>query len=97
MLTISSQDATEEWSLDFGCSFNIRPNRAWFQTFNQTNGGKVLLGDNKACTIAGIRMIKLGLEDESERILWEVRYVPNLKRNLISLEGFDREGCSFMS
>ena len=73
------------------------PNRAWFQTFNQTNGGKLFLGDNKVCTVAGIGTIKLGLEDEIVRILWEVRYVPNLKRNLISLGAFDVEGCSFKS
>ena len=56
-----------------------------------------MLGDNKACTMASIRKIKLGLEDGSERILWMVRYVLDLKRNLISLGILDREGYSFKS
>ena len=97
MLTISSQDVAKEWILNSGCSFHICPNRVWFQTFNQTNGGKVLLGDKKACTVAGIGKIKLGLEDGSERILHKVRYVPDLKRNLISIRVLDREGYSFKS
>ena len=92
MLTISSQDAAEEWILDSSCSFHMCPNRAWLHTFNQTNGCKVLLGDNyKACIVARIGTIKLGLEDGSKRILREVRYVLDLKRNLISLGVIDKK------
>ena len=55
------------------------------------------MGDNKACIVASIEMIELELEDGSEWILREVRYVPDLKRNSISLRVLDREGCSFKS
>ena len=58
---------------------------------------KFYWGDNKACIVVGIGMIKLGLEDGSERILREVRYVPDLNQNLIFLGVLDREGCSFKS
>ena len=47
--------------------------------------------------MAGIGTLKLGLENGSEKILQKVRYVPNLKQNLISLRVLDREGCSFKS
>ena len=55
------------------------------------------MGDNKACIMSSIEMIELELEDGSEWILREVRYVPDLKRNSISLRVLDREGCSFKS
>ena len=56
-----------------------------------------MLRDNKACIIVGIVTIKLELEDVSESILRDVRYIPDLKRSLISLGVLDRECYSFKS
>ena len=50
------------------------------------------MGDNIAST--GTIM---GLEDESDRILHEVRYFLELKWNLISLGVLNNEGCNFKS
>ena len=97
VLTISSQDAAEEWILDSSCLFHMCPNRAQFILSTRLMEIRFYWGDNKACIMAGIGMIKSGLEDESERILLEVRYVLDLKRNLISLRVLNREGCSFKS
>ena len=41
--------------------------------------------------MAGIGTIKLGLEDRSERILQGVKYILDLKKNLISLGVLDRD------
>ena len=51
----------------------------------------VLLGDNKPCKIEGIGSIRFKFHDGAERILTEVRYVPEMKRNLISLDEFDKK------
>ena len=60
-------------------------NKNFFKTFENVNGGKVLLGNNLACKVAGIGTISLKLFDGVTRDLHQVRYIPELKRNLISL------------
>nr|GFD30204.1 zinc finger, CCHC-type [Tanacetum cinerariifolium] len=55
-------------------------------------GGMVLLGDNRACAIMGIGKVRVQMKDGSSFVLENVRYIPELKRNLISLGTMDREG-----
>ena len=54
----------------------------------------VLLGNNKACRVVDIGPIRIKMHDGLERVLQEVRYVLELKRNLI-LGMLDQIGCSF--
>ena len=61
------------------------PNKEFFKIFENMNGGKVLLGNNLACKVAGIGTISLKMFDGVTRDLHHVRYVPELKGNLISL------------
>ena len=56
-----------------------------------------MLGNNLACKVAGIGTINIRMFDEIERDLKQVRYVPELKRNLISLGVIDQVGCSIKS
>ncbi|GJR16408.1 hypothetical protein Tco_0799060 [Tanacetum coccineum] len=52
----------------------------------------VLLGDNRECKIRGIGKVKVQLKDGSSFVLHNVRYIPELKRNLISLGTLEKEG-----
>nr|GEW16433.1 retrotransposon protein, putative, Ty1-copia subclass [Tanacetum cinerariifolium] len=54
---------------------------------SKSRGGRlnVQLGDNRECKIRGIDKVRIQLRDESSYVLHNVRYIPNLKRNLISL------------
>jgi len=61
----------------------------WFQEFTKLERGSVLLSDNKAYKITEIGTIKFHLHDETERVLEEVRILPNL----ISL--LDKKGHVF--
>ena len=47
-----------------------------------------------ACQIMGIGSVKLRLHDGQVRELTDGRYVPDLKRNLISLGTLNQNGCS---
>jgi len=47
------------------------------------------------CKIIGIGSIKIRMHDGIVRILSNVRHVPNLKRNLISLGTLDSNGYKF--
>ncbi|GJX12900.1 hypothetical protein Tco_0204658 [Tanacetum coccineum] len=49
-------------------------------------------GDNRTCTIKGTGKVKIQLHDGSSFILKDVRYVPVLRRSLISLGTLEKEG-----
>ncbi|GKE81218.1 zinc finger, CCHC-type containing protein [Tanacetum coccineum] len=49
-------------------------------------------GDNRTCTIKGTGKVKIQLHDGSSFILEDVKYVPGLRRSLISLGTLKKEG-----
>ncbi|KAH9717011.1 hypothetical protein KPL71_021670 [Citrus sinensis] len=55
---------------------------------------KYTTGNNLACKIAGIGTVSLKMYDGMTRDLKQVRFVPDLRRNLISLGMIDQLGCS---
>lgn len=96
-LTISEQDPRERWIIDSWCSYHMTSRREWFTEFSETAGGTVLLADDRAVTVQGIKTIRINATGGTVKSLTNVRYVPNLKRNLISvsslyLQGFKQEG-----
>lgn len=76
---VVEKQPTDEWILDSGCSFHICPNKHLFKTFERVDGGKVLLGNNLACKVAGIRTVGITMHNGVERDLKHVSYVPKLK------------------
>ncbi|GKC87159.1 hypothetical protein Tco_1147808 [Tanacetum coccineum] len=52
----------------------------------------ILLGDSRECKIRGIGKVRVQLKDGSSFVLHNVRYIRELKRNLISLETLEKEG-----
>ena len=84
------------WIMDSGCSFHMFPNKGWFLDLEECNGS-VLLGNNNTCAIRGIGSIKLRMYDGLVRILSNVRFIPEVERNLISLGTVERKGFLFIS
>ena len=82
----------DEWILDSACTYHMSPMREWFFEFEELDGGVVYMGNDNPCKTVGIGSIKLRNHDGSTRILKDVRYVPNLKRNLISLGLLESKG-----
>ncbi|KAK2997512.1 hypothetical protein RJ639_025981 [Escallonia herrerae] len=71
------------------------PNRDWFATYRSFDGGKVLMGNDVACKVVGISSIQIRMHDGIVRTLIDVRHVPELRTNLISLGTLDSNGCSY--
>ncbi|KAK2976634.1 hypothetical protein RJ640_024168 [Escallonia rubra] len=92
-VTISFLD--EGWILDTGCSYHMCPNRDWFATYHSFDGGKVIMGNDVACKVVGIGSIQIRMHDGIVRTLTDVRHVPELRKNLISLGTLDSNGCSY--
>ena len=64
-------------------------------TYEPINGGIVLIENNMPCKTIGIGSIKIKMHDGIFRTLSNVRYVPDLKKNLISLGTLDSNGYKF--
>ncbi|KAM1225757.1 hypothetical protein ACFX13_045186 [Malus domestica] len=64
----------------------------WFSSFEELDGEVVLMGNNNACKTQGIGKICLKMHDGTVRELSDVRYVPDMKKNLISLGALESKG-----
>ena len=70
----------------------MTPNKSWFEDFNQDEGGIILLGNNKPCKVQGVGSVRIKMYNGVEKVQENVRYIPELKRNLISLIMLDELG-----
>ena len=75
VLLVTDRDSGVEWILDSGCTFHMSPIRSYFDTFEELDGGRVLMGNNAVCNVEGIGTIKLKLHDGVVRTLSDVRYI----------------------
>ncbi|GKC46811.1 retrovirus-related pol polyprotein from transposon TNT 1-94 [Tanacetum coccineum] len=81
-----------DWIMDSGCSYHMTPRLDILFDFLKCDGGSVQLGDNRECKTRGIGKVRIQLKDGSSFLLHNVRYIPELKRNLISLGTLEKEG-----
>ncbi|KAG8491575.1 hypothetical protein CXB51_014846 [Gossypium anomalum] len=93
--SVNDSKVSEEWILDSGCTFHMSPNRDWFTTYKTVSEGVVLMGNNVSCNIVGVGTIKVKMFDGVVRTLSDVRHVPELKRNLVSLSTLDSKGYRY--
>ena len=70
----------------------MSPHRNWFYHYVEKPGGNVLMGNNESCKTMGIGSIKIKMHDNVIRTLTNVKHVPGLKRNLISVGDLDSKG-----
>ncbi|GJT03991.1 zinc finger, CCHC-type containing protein [Tanacetum coccineum] len=92
LLMAVSEERFLEWIMNFGGSYHMTPRRDFLFDFKEFNGGTVLLGDNRECAIKGTKKVRVQMKDGLSFVLENVLYIPELKRNLISLGTLDREG-----
>ncbi|KAM2636752.1 hypothetical protein EV1_021345 [Malus domestica] len=97
LTTSSSFDCATKWVLDTGCTHHMTPHKDWFSSLKEFDGGVVFTGDDNPCTTKGIGIVRLKLHDGMVKELTCVRYVPNLKKNLISLGTLESKGFRFHS
>ena len=74
-----------EWMIDTGATYHVCPNRNWFFSFEKLDGYSFVRGDNRPCHMEGIGIVLVKMFDEMVRELMDVRYILQLKRNLISV------------
>ena len=89
MVHKSEDDLKNLWILDFANSYHICGKREWFDTYEKSDGDSMVLVNDDEVKVAGIGTVKLKLHDGIVKTLGEVRHVPKLEKNLISLGRLD--------
>ena len=81
----------------FSLFASLALNLSWFATYIRMDEEIVTLGDDHPYKIASIRSIRVRMFDEMVQTLTNVKYIPELKKNLVSLGYLERSGFSFSS
>src|SRR5665811_903002 len=90
----SSKRVDDMWILDSACSYHICYIREFFHSFSESDGS-VFMGNDQPCRIEGIGSIKIQMFDGVVRTLTNVRYIPDMRKNLISLGILDTKGLEW--
>ncbi|MFQ6629128.1 hypothetical protein Gotur_007694 [Gossypium turneri] len=93
MLRSDSFELMSEWILNSEYSFHICPNREWFFTYSSVENGVVCMRNDSSSKVIGIGPVKIRIHNGTTRTLSDVRYVPDLRNNLIFLSILDSKGC----
>lgn len=67
----------------------MTPRRDWFTTYRSISDGKVLIGNNVTFKVVGIRPVRIKIYGSVVRTLFDVYYMPDLRKNIMSLGIFD--------
>ena len=81
------------WLIDSGASRHItRFKEALFDMVEKDVNLKIILGDNATYPLKGIGTVTLHLSQGQVLCLQDVLYVPNLKKNLVSISAMEDKG-----
>ena len=74
--------------------FHLTPKRECFSSYTNDDYGYVKMGNDGACKIVGIRNVCLLTSTGCKLILKDVRHVPDVRLNLVSVGQLDDEDCN---
>ena len=81
-----------EWMLDSGATYHVCPRREWFSSFEKIDSGVVIMGNDHSCQVEGVGTVRIKMCDGMVREVDDVRYVPQLKKNLMLLGVLESQG-----
>uniref|UniRef100_A0A2N9JAK8 Uncharacterized protein n=1 Tax=Fagus sylvatica TaxID=28930 RepID=A0A2N9JAK8_FAGSY len=76
-------------------SYHMTPRRDRFTTYRPINGGLVYMGNNTTYKVVGIGTVRIKMYDGIVRTMTDVRHMPDLAKNLLSLSTFDSQGYNY--
>ena len=88
-------DKTDAWLTDSGASRQISHHREWFAEFTPSNGGVVVLGNDRECEVKGEGVIRIATFVDgrwNESRIEGVLYVPSIRKNLFSVGMCTKKG-----
>lgn len=89
----TSTDNDRVWYLDNGASNHMTGNQRYFQSIDESITGKVRFGDDSHIDMKGKGPILFCTKDGGNKLLADVYYIPDLRRNIINLGQARESGC----
>ncbi|GJR04148.1 zinc finger, CCHC-type containing protein [Tanacetum coccineum] len=80
-----------DWIIDSGGSYHITYKRDYLADFEEYDSDNILLGDGRECRVWGTGKVQVQMKDGSTFVLNNIRYVPELRQNLISLGTLEKK------
>ncbi|KAL9309544.1 putative RNA-directed DNA polymerase [Arabidopsis thaliana] len=81
--------------MDTGCSFHMTPRKDIFIDLQEVSSGKVRMTNDSCSEVKGIGKVRFINTDGTSFMLYDVRYMPGMSRNLISMGTLEAKGCVF--
>ncbi|GFZ11016.1 hypothetical protein Acr_22g0004140 [Actinidia rufa] len=94
VLLAASEDGKSDWVLDSGSAYHLCRDREMFSTYAACEG-HIWMANNTSSRVVGKGSVQFRMTDGRSVTLTEVRHVPNLRKNLISIGMLDAKGCRF--
>ncbi|GFZ17662.1 hypothetical protein Acr_26g0009320 [Actinidia rufa] len=94
VLLAASDNGKSDWVLDSGSAYHLCRDREVFFTYAACEG-RIWMANNTSSRVVGRGSVQFRMADRRSVTLTEVRHVPNLRKNLISIGMLDSKGCSF--
>ncbi|XP_023635178.1 uncharacterized protein LOC111829650 [Capsella rubella] len=95
--TLTTKQCSDMWICDTGCTSHMTPRKEWFVDLKMLEPGSVKMANNTSSQVKGIGSVRIQNEDGTTVLLTNVKYVPEMTRNLISLGTLENKGCWFKS
>lgn len=92
VLIVSTHEDKEKWVMDSGCSYHMTSVKSFFKDLKMQDLGSVKLGDDRPCRVLSSGSVALKMNNGSTIVLQDVRYIPDLKRSLLSLATLEKTG-----
>ncbi|KAG8367017.1 hypothetical protein BUALT_Bualt16G0028600 [Buddleja alternifolia] len=89
---VSSSCQETDWIIDSGASYHITPHRDMFTSYTSGNFGRVRMANHGVTEVIGMGNINLETDTGCRLILRDVRYIPNIRLNIISTGKLDDDG-----
>ena len=80
LLVSSGNKISYSWILDSGYILYMCANRDWFYTYEKKNEAEVFMGNDDACKVIGIGMVKVKMYGDIVLTFGNMRHVPTLKK-----------------
>ncbi|KAK0604498.1 hypothetical protein LWI29_016259 [Acer saccharum] len=82
------------WVVDSGASYHVTSHRDYFSSYIGGQFGHVKMGNDVECKVVGMGDVWVNADVGCKLLLKNVRHVPDIRLNLISIGSFDDEGYS---
>jgi len=83
-----------EWVLDTGSAYHIYLRRELFASSEELDGDLISMGDDHKCQMVGKDTVRIKMYNGTLRELKEVRYIPSMMKNIISVGALEVKGLS---